>query len=72
MKLAKRGIAFVVLIVMVAVIGMILNTVTGHSGSNKSFLAPLVVALVMVFYFYRGDKKKGGVSRETFHRNSDD
>lgn len=58
MKLAKRGIAFVVLIVMVAVIGMILNTVTGHGASNKSFLAPLVVALVMVFYFYRGDKKK--------------
>lgn len=58
MRLAKRGIAFVVLIVMVAVIGMTLNTVTGHSGSNKSFLAPLVVALVMVFYFYRVDKKK--------------
>lgn len=72
MKLAKRGIVFVVLIVTVAVIGMILNTVTGHSGSNKSFLAPLVVALVMVFYFYRGDKKKGGVSRETFYSNSDD
>lgn len=72
MKLAKRGIAFVVLIVMVAVIGMILNTVTGHGASNKSFLIPLVVALVMVFYFYRGDKKKGGVSRETFYSNSDD
>lgn len=72
MKLAKRGIVFVVLIVTVAVIGMILNTVTGHSGSNKSFLIPLVVALVMVFYFYRGDKKKGGVSRETFYSNSDD
>lgn len=72
MRLAKRGIAFVFLIVMVAVIGMTLNTVTGHSASNKSFLIPLVVALVMVFYFYRGDKKKGGVSRETFYSNSDD
>lgn len=58
MRLAKRGIAFVFPIVMVAVIGMTLNTVTGHSGPNKSFLAPLVVALVMVFYFYRVDKKK--------------
>lgn len=55
MKFTKKEWLLLLFIVVVLIVGIALNTVTGHAASNKSFAIPIVVALVMLVgvYFYR-------------------
>lgn len=55
MKFSKKEWLLLLFIVVVLIVGVALNTITGHADSNKSFAIPIVVALVMLVgvYFYR-------------------
>ena len=51
MKFSRRGKILLAIILVVGIGGLVLNSVTGHSASNRSFSIPIVVALVMYFAF---------------------
>ena len=51
MKFSKRGKILLAIILVVGIGGLVLNSVTGHSASNRSFSIPIVVVLVLYFAF---------------------
>lgn len=56
-KFSKRGkILLAIILVVGGIGGLVLNSITGHGASNRSFIIPIVVAL-LIYVGFRGWEK---------------
>lgn len=55
-KFSKRGKILLAIILVVGIGGLVLNSITGHGASNRSFIIPIVVAL-LIYVGFRGWEK---------------
>ncbi|MCD5027910.1 hypothetical protein P7G87_05615 [Enterococcus asini] len=56
MKFSKRGKILLAIILVGGIGGLVLNSITGHGASNRSFIIPIVVAL-LIYVGFRGWEK---------------
>ncbi|MEQ7215288.1 hypothetical protein ABQD61_05155 [Enterococcus asini] len=56
MKFSKRGKILLAIILVVGIGGLVLNSITDHGASNRSFIIPIVVAL-LIYVGFRGWEK---------------
>lgn len=55
-KFSKRGKILLAIILVGGIGGLVLNSITGHGASNRSFIIPIVVAL-LIYVGFRGWEK---------------
>lgn len=55
-KFSKRGKIPLAIILVVGIGGLVLNSITGHGASNRGFIIPIVVALLIYVGFRLWEK----------------
>lgn len=56
MKFSKRGKILLAIILVGGIGGLVLNSITGHGASNRGFIIPIVVALLIYVGFRLWEK----------------